>query len=96
MIDQSAEARLVGLPLRETIFIVFGNPEGYAGDGCSTPLGSRPSAEGSGVEGQTKVSYVSPDALARPEVGRGPPRSSAESVRHLCDIGRRIMVWTGG
>jgi uncharacterized protein (DUF302 family) len=67
VINQSAEARLVGLQLRETILIVFGNPA----DGTPVMNASPLSALDLPLkvlvwsdEGQTKVSYFSPDALA--------------------------------
>jgi uncharacterized protein (DUF302 family) len=66
VIDQSAEARLVGLQLRETILIVFGSPAGGTPVMEASPLSALDLplkvlvwSDG----GQTKVSYVSPDAL---------------------------------
>jgi uncharacterized protein (DUF302 family) len=67
VIDQSAEARLVGLPLRETILIVFGNPAGGTPVMDAAPLSALDLPLKVLIwsdEGQTKVSYVSPDALA--------------------------------
>ena len=67
VIDQSAEARLVGLHLRETILVVFGNPAGGTPVMEASPLSALDLplkvvvwSDG----GRTKVSYVSPDALA--------------------------------
>jgi uncharacterized protein (DUF302 family) len=70
VIDQSAEARLVGLHLRETILVIFGDPAGGTPVMVASPLAALDlplkvlvwSDESDG--GQTKVSYVSPDALA--------------------------------
>jgi len=67
VIDQSAEARLVGKQLRETILIVFGNPAGGTPVMDAAPLSALDLPLKVLVwsdEGQTKVSYVSPDALA--------------------------------
>jgi uncharacterized protein (DUF302 family) len=70
VIDQSAEARLVGLELRETILVIFGSPAGGTPVMVTSPLAALDlplkvlvwSDESEG--GQTKVSYISPDALA--------------------------------
>jgi uncharacterized protein (DUF302 family) len=67
VIDQSAEARLVGLELRETILVIFGNPAGGTPVMVASPLSAVDLPLKVLVwsdEGQTKVSYVSPDALA--------------------------------
>jgi uncharacterized protein (DUF302 family) len=73
VIDQSAEARLVGLELRETILVIFGNPAGGTPVMVASPLAALDLplkvlvwSDGSdgGDGGQTKVSYLSPDALA--------------------------------
>jgi uncharacterized protein (DUF302 family) len=67
VIDQSAEARLVGLELRETILVIFGNPAGGTPVMVASPLAALDLPLKVLVwsdEGQTKVSYVSPDALA--------------------------------
>jgi uncharacterized protein (DUF302 family) len=78
VIDQGAEARQAGLKLRETILVIFGNPASGTPVMVASPLsaldlplkvlvwsdesGGSDGAGGSG--GQTKVSYISPDALA--------------------------------
>jgi uncharacterized protein (DUF302 family) len=83
VIDQSAEARLVGLPLRETILILFGNPQGGTPVMDAVPLSALDLPLKVVVwsdEGQTKVSYVSPDALASRY------RLSAELVAQLRGI----------
>jgi uncharacterized protein (DUF302 family) len=67
VIDQSAEARQVGMPLRETTLVLFGNPA------AGTPvMGAAPlSALDLPLKvliwddaGQTKVTYYGPAALA--------------------------------
>jgi len=67
VIDQRDEARQVGLPLRETVLVLFGNPaagtpvmEASPLSALDLPLKVLIWSDG----GQTKVSYVSPDALA--------------------------------
>jgi uncharacterized protein (DUF302 family) len=67
VIDQRAEARLVGLELRETILVIFGNPASGTPVMVASPLTALDLplkvlvwSDG----GQTKVSYVSPDAMA--------------------------------
>src|SRR5271170_5210495 len=67
VIDQRAEARSVGLELRATTLVIFGNPalgtpvmEAAPLAGLDLPLKVLVWADGA----QTKVSYVSPDALA--------------------------------
>jgi len=67
VIDQSAEARLVGLELRETILVIFGNPAGGTPVMVASPLSALDLPLKVLVwsdEGQTKVSYTSPDELA--------------------------------
>jgi uncharacterized protein (DUF302 family) len=67
VIDQSAEARDVGLYLRPTTLVVFGNPAGGTAVMDATPLAALDLplkvlvwADGD----QTKVSYLAPSALA--------------------------------
>lgn len=67
VIDQRAEARSVGLELRETTLVIFGNPasgtpvmDAVPLAGLDLPLKVLIWADGT----QTKVSYVSPDTLA--------------------------------
>ena len=67
VIDQAAEARQVGLELRETVLVVFGNPAAGTPVMAAAPLSALDLplkvliwADG----GQTKVSYVGPAALA--------------------------------
>ncbi len=67
VIDQSAEALLAGLELRETILVIFGNPAGGTPVMVAAPLAALDLPLKVLVwsdEGQTKVSYVSPDELA--------------------------------
>jgi uncharacterized protein (DUF302 family) len=83
VIDQSAEARLAGLELRETILVIFGNPAGGTPVMAAAPLAALDLPLKVLVwsdEGQTKVSYVSPDELAVRH------RLSAEVVANLRGI----------
>ena len=70
VIDQSAEARLFGLQLRETILVIFGSPVGGTPVMVASPLSALDLPLKVLVwadeldEGRTKVSYISPDALA--------------------------------
>ena len=67
VIDQAAEARQVGLTLRETILVIFGSPKAGTPVMAASPLSALDLplkvliwADG----GQTKVSYYAPAALA--------------------------------
>jgi uncharacterized protein (DUF302 family) len=67
VIDQSAEAEAVGLRLRPTVLVLFGNPAGGTPVMVASPLSALDLPLKVLVwsdEGQTNVSYVSPDALA--------------------------------
>jgi uncharacterized protein (DUF302 family) len=67
VIDQSAEARQAGLQLRETTLVVFGNPAAGTPVMAAAPLAALDLPLKVVIwadEGQTKVSYVSPAALA--------------------------------
>jgi uncharacterized protein (DUF302 family) len=67
VIDQSAEARQAGLQLRETTLVVFGNPAAGTPVMAAAPLAALDLPLKIVIwadEGQTKVSYVSPAALA--------------------------------
>ena len=67
LIDQSAEARQAGLQLRETTLVLFGNPAAGTPVMVAAPLAALDLPLKVVVwtdEGQTKVSYVSPAALA--------------------------------
>jgi uncharacterized protein (DUF302 family) len=68
VIDQQAEAQAVGLQLRATTIILFGNPA------LGTPVMDAAPLAGLDLplkvmvwsdDGATKVSYVAPDALAK-------------------------------
>jgi uncharacterized protein (DUF302 family) len=68
VIDQRAEARAVGLDLRETTLVVFGNPTAGTGVMDTAPLASLDLplkilvwANGDGV---TQVSYTDPAVIA--------------------------------
>ena len=75
VIDQSAEARQAGLSLRETTLVIFGNPAAGTPVMVAAPLAALDLPLKVVVwddDGQTKVSYYSPDALAaRHHLGAG-------------------------
>jgi len=67
VIDQAAEARQAGLSLRDTVLVIFGNPAAGTPVMAAVPLASLDLPLKFVVwddAGQTKVSYVSPEALA--------------------------------
>jgi uncharacterized protein (DUF302 family) len=67
VIDQSAEARQAGLSLRETTLVIFGNPAAGTPVMAAAPLAALDLPLKVLVwadEGQTKVSYYAPAALA--------------------------------
>jgi uncharacterized protein (DUF302 family) len=67
VIDQSAEASRAGLSLRETTLVIFGSPRAGTPVMAAAPLAALDLPLKIVVwsdEGQTKVSYTSPAALA--------------------------------
>ena len=67
VIDQAAEARQVGLALRETVLIIFGSPAAGTPVMAASPLSALDLPLKILVwsdDGQTKVSYYAPAALA--------------------------------
>jgi uncharacterized protein (DUF302 family) len=67
VIDQSAEASRVGLSLRETTLVIFGSPAAGTPVMVASPLSALDLPLKVVVwsdDGQTKVSYTSPAALA--------------------------------
>jgi uncharacterized protein (DUF302 family) len=67
VIDQAAEARQVGLTLRETKLVIFGGPEAGTPVMAASPLSALDLPLKVLIwadEGQTKVSYYAPAALA--------------------------------
>ena len=67
VIDQAAEARQVGLALRDTVLVVFGNPAAGTPVMAAAPLAALDLPLKFVVwddGGQTRVSYVSPDTIA--------------------------------
>jgi uncharacterized protein (DUF302 family) len=68
VIDQRAEALAVGLDLRETTLVVFGNPAAGTGVMGAAPLAALDLPlkvlVWSGSNGVTQVSYTDPSALA--------------------------------
>ena len=67
VIDQAAEARQVGLTLRETMLVIFGSPEAGTPVMAASPLSALDLPLKVLIwadEGQTKVCYYAPAALA--------------------------------
>ncbi|MGH3245604.1 MAG: DUF302 domain-containing protein [Trebonia sp.] len=67
VIDQTAEARQAGLSLRDTVLVIFGNPAAGTPVMAAAPLAALDLPLKFVVwddRGQTKVSYVPPEALA--------------------------------
>jgi len=67
VIDQAAEARQVGLSLRETVLVIFGSPAAGTPVMAASPLAALDLPLKVLVwsdQGQTKVSYYAPAALA--------------------------------
>ena len=67
VIDQSAEARLVGLHLRDTTLVIFGNPQAGTPVMAASPMAALDLPLKVLVwddGGQTKVSYYAPAELA--------------------------------
>jgi uncharacterized protein (DUF302 family) len=67
VIDQAAEARQVGLELRETVLVLFGNPAAGTPVMAAVPLSALDLPLKVLIwadSGQTKVSYYGPAALA--------------------------------
>jgi uncharacterized protein (DUF302 family) len=67
VIDQAAEARQVGLELRDTVLVVFGNPAAGTPVMAAVPLSALDLPLKFAVwddAGQTKVSYVAPETIA--------------------------------
>ena len=89
VIDQQAEARAVGLELRETTLVVFGNPAAGTGVMVASPLAALdlPLKVLIWVEPDrgTLVSYTAPGALAA-RYGLSPESEAAlEAVNGLTD-----------
>ena len=89
VIDQRAEARAVGLELRETTLVIFGNPAAGTGVMVAAPLSALDlplkvlvwAEPGQG----TLVSYTAPAAVAA-RYGLGPDSEAAlEAVNGLTD-----------
>jgi uncharacterized protein (DUF302 family) len=67
VIDQAAEARQAGLELRETTLVIFGSPQAGTPVMAASPLAALDLPLKVLIwadEGQTKVSYYAPAALA--------------------------------
>jgi uncharacterized protein (DUF302 family) len=67
VIDQAAEARQVGLQLRDTVLVIFGNPQAGTPVMAASPMSALDLPLKALVwddGGQTKVSYYAPAELA--------------------------------
>jgi len=67
VIDQAAEVRQAGLTLRETVLVIFGSPQAGTPVMAASPLAALDLPLKVLIwadEGQTKVSYYAPAALA--------------------------------
>jgi len=67
VIDQAAEARQVGLTLRDTVLVIFGSPTAGTPVMAASPLAALDLPLKVLIwsdEGQTKVSYYAPAAIA--------------------------------
>jgi uncharacterized protein (DUF302 family) len=68
LIDQQAEARSAGLELRETTLVIFGSPAAGTPVMAASPLAALDLplkvVVWAGDDGETKISYVTPAALA--------------------------------
>jgi len=67
VIDQAAEARQAGLTLRDTVLVIFGNPAAGTPVMAASPLSALDLPLKVLIwsdEGQTKVSYYAPAAIA--------------------------------
>ncbi len=67
VIDQAAQARQAGLTLRETVLVIFGSPQAGTPVMAASPLAALDLPLKVLIwadEGQTKVSYYAPAALA--------------------------------
>jgi uncharacterized protein (DUF302 family) len=89
VIDQRAEARAVGLDLRETTLVIFGNPAAGTGVMVAAPLSALDLPLKvliwADPEQGTVVSYTAPAALAA-RYGLSPDTAAAlESVNGLTD-----------
>ncbi len=89
IIDQRAEARAVGLDLRETTLVVFGNPAAGTGVMDAAPLSALDLplkilvwADG---ERGTQVSYTAPSALAARYGLTAEQAAAFEGIKGLTD-----------
>ena len=68
VVDQAAEARRVGLELRDTTLVIFGSPQAGTPVMAAVPLAALDLPLKILIwddSGQTKVTYETPDAIAR-------------------------------
>jgi uncharacterized protein (DUF302 family) len=84
VIDQQAEARQAGLELRETTLVVFGNPVAGTPVMAAAPLAAvdlpLKVVIWAGDDGKSKISYVTPAALAARH------RLSADIAKNLAAV----------
>ena len=88
VIDQSEEAKDVGLHLRETVLIVFGDPRAGTPVMESVPLSALNLPLKVLIwsdEGQTKVSYVAPQALVARHHLQGELATKFDGINPLTD-----------
>ncbi len=89
VIDQQAEARAVGLDLRETILVVFGNPAAGTGVMDAAPLAALDLPLKiliwADAERGTQVSYTEPSALAARYGLSADLAAAFEGIRGLTD-----------
>ena len=88
VIDQSAEAKDVGLHLSETVLVVFGDPRAGTPVMDSVPLSALDLPLKVLVwsdEGQTRVSYVAPQALVAKHHLQGELATKFDGINPLTD-----------
>jgi uncharacterized protein (DUF302 family) len=88
VIDQKAEANQVGLPLRDTVLVVFGNPVSGTPVMAAAPLAALDLPLKVLVwenDGQTSVSYYGPAALAARYGLSGDLEASLAAIDPLTD-----------
>jgi uncharacterized protein (DUF302 family) len=97
VIDQAAEARQAGLTLRETVLVIFGSPQAGTPVMAASPLAALDLPLKVLIwadEGQTKVSYYAPAALAASHHLTAELAASLAGINALTDalvaFGRRI------
>ncbi len=88
VVDQSEEAREVGLELRETVLVVFGDPRAGTPVMAAAPLSALDLPLKILIwsdEGQTKVSYAAPEVLAARHNLQGDLATKFDGINPLTD-----------